>query len=147
MLGPLAVQGLNAFARAALWMAVERHERMTPQVRAGLLAPYDSWGHRLAIQRFVDDIPLGPRHPSYATLLAIEQGLPSLAGRPWQFIWGMRDWCFTPAFLQRFLDFFPQAEVHRLADAGHYVVEDAYEQIGPLVEQFLTQHPHAIRSR
>ena len=144
VLGPLAVQGLNAFARAALWMAVERPERMTPQVRAGLLAPYDSWGHRLAIQRFVDDIPLGPRHPSYATLLAIEQGLPTLAGRPWQFIWGMRDWCFTPAFLQRFLDFFPQAEVHRLAEAGHYVVEDAYEQIGPLVEQFLAQHPHAI---
>jgi haloalkane dehalogenase len=141
VLGPLAVQGLNAFALAALWMAVERPERMTPQVRAGLLAPYDSWGHRLAIQRFVDDIPLVPGHPSYAALLAIEQGLPSLAGRPWQFIWGMRDWCFTPAFLQRFLDFFPQAQVHRLAEAGHYVVEDAYEQIGPLVEQFLTQHP------
>ena len=147
ILGPLAVQGLNAFARAALWMAVERHERMTPQVRAGLLAPYDSWGHRQAIQRFVDDIPLGPRHPSYGTLMAIERGLPSLAGRPWQFIWGMRDWCFTPAFLQRFLDFFPQAQVHRLAEAGHYVVEDAYEQIGPLVEQFLTGHPLALPSR
>ncbi len=151
ILGPLAVQGLNAFARAALWMAVERHERMTPQVRAGLLAPYDSWAHRQAIQCFVDDIPLSPRHPSYAKLLEIEQGLPSLAGRPWQFIWGMRDWCFTPAFFDRFLDFFPQAQVHRLADAGHYVVEDAYEQVGPLIEQFLAAHPLrtpcSIRSR
>ena len=27
----------------------------------------------------------------------------------------MRDWCFTPKFLDRFGDFFPQAEVHRLA--------------------------------
>ena len=53
----------------------------------------------------------------------------------------MRDWCFTPAFLDRFLEFFPQADVHRLADAGHYVVEDAYERIGPLVEQFLAAHP------
>ena len=41
----------------------------------------------------------------------------------------------------RFLQFFPQAEVHRLADAGHYVVEDAYERIGPLVEHFLDAHP------
>jgi len=52
-------------------------------------------------------------------------------------IWGMRDWCFTPKFLERFLEFFPAAEVHRLADAGHWVVEDAHERIIPLVEKFL----------
>jgi haloalkane dehalogenase len=50
----------------------------------------------------------------------------------------MRDWCFTPAFLDRFLDFFPHAEVHRIEDAGHWVVEDAHERIAPLVEQFVT---------
>jgi len=141
LLGPLAVRGLNAFARAALSMAVAHHERMTPPVRAGLLAPYDSWQHRVAIQSFVDDIPIDPSHPSYETLLAIEQGLPSLADRPWQFIWGMRDWCFTPAFLQQFSEFFPQARIDRLDDAGHYVVEDAYERIGPLVEEFVLAHP------
>jgi haloalkane dehalogenase len=32
---------------------------------------------------------------------------------------------------------FPQAEVHRLDDAGHYVVEDAHERIVPLVARFL----------
>lgn len=114
---------------------------MTPEVRAGLLAPYDSWGNRRAIERFVADIPLSPSDTSYQTLLEIEQALPSLANRPWQFIWGLKDWCFTPAFLERFLYFFPQAEVHRLADAGHYIVEDAYERIGPLVEHFLDVHP------
>ena len=51
-------------------------------------------------------------------------------------IWGMRDWCFTPAFLDRFLEFFPRAAVHRLADAGHYVVEDAHEEIIPILEDF-----------
>ena len=51
----------------------------------------------------------------------------------------MKDWCFTPAFLERFLDFFPDAEVHRLEDAGHYVVEDAHERIVPLLEAFLTK--------
>jgi haloalkane dehalogenase len=52
----------------------------------------------------------------------------------------MRDWCFTPAFLGRFLEFFRNAEVHRLADAGHWVVEDAHEQIVPLVEEFMSRH-------
>jgi haloalkane dehalogenase len=141
LLGSLAVRGLNAFARAALWMAVEKRERMTPAVRQGLLAPYDRWANRQAIHRFVLDIPLSPRHSSYAALEGIEQRLPRLAGRPVQLIWGMRDWCFTPHFLERFQVFFPHAEVNELAGAGHYVMEDAYEQVVPLVREFLTRHP------
>jgi len=141
LLGPLAVQGGNAFARAALTMAVEHHERMTPEVRAGLLAPYDSWAHRRAIQRFVEDIPISPSHPSHPALMELENGLPRLAARPWMFIWGMRDWCFTPAILEQFLSFVPRAEVHRLADAGHYVIEDAHERIVPLVDDFCRRHP------
>jgi len=141
VLGPLAVRGGNAFARAALHMAMQHPERLTPEIRAGILAPYGNWHDRVAIQRFVEDIPLAPSHPSYETLSAIERGLPSLADRPVQLIWGMRDWCFTPWFLERFEQVFPQAEVHRLADAGHWVVEDAHEQIVPLVTQFLAKHP------
>jgi haloalkane dehalogenase len=141
VLGALAVRGLNAFARAALWMASAHRERLSPEVRSGLLSPYDSWAHRQAIHRFVLDIPLSPRHPSYAKLESIEARLASLRRYPWLFIWGMRDWCFTPDFLERFLQVFPDAEVHRLADAGHYVIEDAYERIVPLVDKFLTAHP------
>ena len=140
VLGRLAVQGLNLFARSALRMAVGKPERMTPAVRAGLLAPYDSWAHRTAIDRFVADIPLSARHPSYATLARIETGLAQFENHPICLIWGMRDWCFTPRFLDRFVEFFPRAEVHRLADAGHYVVEDAYERIIPIVDRFVREH-------
>ena len=68
LLGRLAVQGLNFFARAALRMAVHRRERITAAGRAGLLAPYDGWRHRTAIHQFVADIPLSHHHPSYGTL-------------------------------------------------------------------------------
>ncbi len=135
--GPLVVQGLNLFARGALRSTVCKPDRITPAVRAGYLAPYDSWRHRAAILRFVLDIPLHPGHPSYETLCRIEAGLAQFRRQPVCLIWGMQDWCFTPQFLDRFLDFLPQAEVHRLADAGHYVVEDAYEQIVPLLADFL----------
>jgi len=138
--GPLAVQGLNLFARAALHMTVTKHERMTRAVKAGYLAPYDSWKNREAILRFVLDIPLNPAHPSYQTLVDIEQGLGQFRQHPVCLIWGMRDWCFSPKFLDRFLEFLPQAEAHRLADAGHYVVEDAHERIVPLIEAFLEKH-------
>jgi cis-3-alkyl-4-acyloxetan-2-one decarboxylase len=144
LLGPLAVRGCNAFAQAAITMATARPGSIAGPVKAGLLAPYDSWAHRIAIQRFVEDIPLEPEHPSYATLAEIEAGLSRLADRPVSLIWGMRDWCFTPYFLERFCRIFPAAEVHRLADAGHYVVEDAIDQIVPLVERFLATHPLAV---
>ena len=95
---------VNLFARAALRMATVKPECLTLPVRAGLLHPYDSWAHRVAVHQFVQDIPLSPRDRSYATLASIEIGLPRLADRPWMFVWGMRDWCFTPAMLARFAD-------------------------------------------
>jgi pimeloyl-ACP methyl ester carboxylesterase len=140
VVGRLAVQGLNAFARAAALMAVADRGRLSPAARAGLLAPYDTWSNRQAIWRFVADIPMAPAHPSYETLHAIERQLPSLADRPWSLIWGMRDWCFTPDFLERFRTLVPGAEVHRLADVGHWVVEEAADEVNAIVERFMAAH-------
>lgn len=137
VLGNAAMRGLNLFARAAVTMATEKPERMTPEVKAGLLAPYDNWANRVAIARFVQDIPLSTKHPTYATLKHIEQHLPDLENKPIQMIWGAKDWCFTTECLQRFQTYWPQAESHVFADCGHYVVEDAHERIVPLVESFL----------
>lgn len=140
LFGRLAVQGLNLFGRAALRMAVAKRQRMTPQVRKGLLAPYDSWAHRHAVFRFVKDIPGSRKHPTFQVLSDLEKQLPSLAGRPMMLAWGMRDWCFRPECLDKFLEVFSEAEIHRFDDAGHYVVEDSHEQILPLVRDFLHRH-------
>ena len=140
-LGRLAVQGLNLFARSALIMAVHRRSRLSRAARAGLLAPYDSWRHRTAVYQFVRDIPLRPSHPSYRALAEIEAGLGSLGKLPTLLIWGMRDWCFTPHFLEKFRDIFPAAEVVRLDDAGHYVVEEAADPIIAHLRTFLSQAP------
>jgi haloalkane dehalogenase len=144
--GPIGVRGFNLFARAALSMAVTRHERMTPAVKAGYLAPYGSWADRVAILRFVQDIPLAPNHPSYGDLVTLEEALPTLKAKPILFIWGEQDWCFTPAFLDEFLERFPAAEALRLPNAGHYVFEDAPEQIVPRVREFLSAHAIARHS-
>jgi haloalkane dehalogenase len=141
ILGTFAVRGLNAFARGALTMAVERPDRMTADVRAGLLAPYDNWANRVAVDQFVRDIPFSHRHPTWQVLERIEAGLTSLADRPIQLIWGMKDWCFRPECLARFQQHWPQAEAQPLGHCGHYVVEDAYERIIPLVADFLQRHP------
>ncbi len=139
--GALAVRGFNAFAVAATVMALERHERMTPSVRRGYLAPYDSFAHRIATLRFVQDIPLSPRHPSYAELERIEKSLPGFEKLPTCLIWGGLDWCFTPEHLARFQEVWPQAEVHLDERAGHYVFEDARERSLRWIERFLARNP------
>lgn len=139
ILGTPAVRGLNAFARAALTMAVEKHDRMTPDIRAGLLAPYDNWYNRVAIDRFVRDIPYSPHHPTWSVLMEIENGLASLATMPTCLMWGMRDWCFRPECLDRLVSHWPNAAAHRFDDCGHYVVEDAHERIIPILQKFLAR--------
>ena len=140
-LGALGVRGLNLFSRAALRMAVEKPERMTPAVCAGYLAPYDSWSHRIAVHRFVQDIPLRPSHPSYARLVRVEEGLAQFRNRPMLLPWGERDWCFTPEFRKEFEARFPQAESFPLEDVGHYLFEDAPERVIPRMRAFLAAHP------
>ena len=121
-----------------------------PEVAGGYLAPYDSWGNRAAVYAFVCDIPSPyPRgrlstnestsRRNASTLLAeIERKLPMFANRPTCLIWGMQDWCFRPDCLERFIEAWPAADVHRLADVGHWVVEDAPQEALAIVDRFLT---------
>ena len=138
--GTLAVRGLNGFAGAAIYRAVEKHDRMTPAVKAGYLDPYGNWHDRIATLRFVEDIPLDANHPSWAELSQIEENLTLLKQKPVSLFWGDRDWCFTPNFRKRFEREFPAAEVHAWDDCGHYVVEDAHERILPMLGTFLDHH-------
>jgi haloalkane dehalogenase len=78
------------------------------------------------------------RNTATGQLLAdIERRLPVFSDRPISLIWGLRDWCFRPDCLERFVEAWPQAEVHRLADVGHWVVEDAPDESLAIIERFL----------
>lgn len=140
-LGALVVRRLNLFALLALSVACRRRERITSDVREGYLAPYDSYANRIAILRFVQDIPVDPRHRSFGALQTIEAGLAGLRDRPMLVVWGGKDPVFTEPFLAGWKERFPQAAVKRVEDAGHYVVEDAYERIIPWVREFLSGRP------
>jgi haloalkane dehalogenase len=126
-LGAVGVRGFNGFAGAAVFMASERG--LSPEAKQGLLFPYGSWADRIATLRFVEDIPMEANHPTRATLQGVADGLASLTGKPMHLVWGMKDWCFTPAFLDEWAGRFPAATVTRLPDVGHYVMEDAPEAV------------------
>lgn len=138
LLGGLLVRGLNGFAGPARYMAVRR--RLPRAVAEAYLAPYNSWRNRVAIHRFVQDIPLTVDHPSYPTLLAVEEGLAGLraVGVPMLLLWGGKDFCFTRSFYRQWLERFPEAVGHFFPNAGHYVLEDEIERILPLVSDFFS---------
>jgi haloalkane dehalogenase len=129
VVGNLGIRGLNLFARAALTMALSRLPALSPEVADGLLAPYKNWHDRIAIARFVQDIPRRKTQATWRQLANIEQSLKLFANRPVRLVWGMRDWCFRPECLERFEQHFPQAKTLRLADVGHYVMEEAADEV------------------
>jgi len=134
--GEWLVRGLNGFAGPASWMSTVH--RLPSEVKRGFLFPYDSWANRIAVHRFVQDIPMAPNHPTRTVLDAVEAKLPLLANREKLILWGGRDFCFNDYFLARWRSIFPLASVQRYAEAGHYLLEDAGEDtIGRINRFFL----------
>nr|WP_320011621.1 alpha/beta fold hydrolase [uncultured Desulfobulbus sp.] len=138
-LGEFLVRGLNGFAGAAIVMAVKK--RMSRSVARSFLAPYNNWHNRIAVHRFVKDIPMHPSHPSWSTLTQIEENLVKLRHHPMLLCWGGGDFCFHDWFYKQWQARFPGAEAHYFQDAGHYLLEDGFEQIAPRIEAFLASLP------
>ncbi|MFO0807662.1 MAG: alpha/beta fold hydrolase [Gemmataceae bacterium] len=137
-LGSLLIRGANAFCRGAARWCVTRRP-MPPEVRRMYLAPYDSWANRIAVLRFVQTIPLKPTDPGYDIVTETQDGLARLSCKPILICWGARDFVFDDHFLAEWQRRFPTAEVHRYADAGHYILEDAADEVATAVENFLSQ--------
>lgn len=138
---PVPVRAWNAFSRGANRLCSTRPGGLTPLEKRAYLAPYDSWKHRIAVQRFVEDIPLRSGDRSFDVVDRVSRELGQFAKVPVLICWGRRDFVFDDAFLGEWTRRLPHAEVHAFADAGHYVLEDAHERILPLVGDFLARHP------
>ena len=136
-LGAAMVWGLNAFAVGATYMAVRRP--LPAAVRRAYTAPYARRADRIATLRFVQDIPMKPEDPGFDLVTRTEAGLAGLADRPAAIFWGAKDFVFDDEFLARWRVLWPHASVTRFPDAGHYVLEDAFDEILPAVRRFLEE--------
>lgn len=133
-LGETLIRGLNAFAWPATYMAVQTP--LSKSVRQGYLYPYRTWHDRIAIARFVQDIPMSKNHPTHRHLENTEKQLHQLQS-PVLVVWGRQDFCFNDHFLERWREHFPQARVKVFEHAGHYVLEDARVEACGEISTFL----------
>jgi acyl-CoA synthetase (AMP-forming)/AMP-acid ligase II/pimeloyl-ACP methyl ester carboxylesterase len=116
-------------------------QAMPEEVKRGYLRPYQTRAGRRAIWGFVQDIPFSPSHPTAPLMDDMVARLPALADTPVKIIWGMKDPCFHPGILRQVAARFPQADVVRVPDASHLVLEDAPGQSIAAVREFLGPAP------
>lgn len=134
-LGEFLIRRLNLFCLAATHMTTKN--KLDHRIAQAMFMPYDNYEDRVAVNRFVQDIPMKPEDTSYELLLEIEHGLWMLRENPVCIVWGMCDWVFTPVFLRKWMMYYPQADVLQLPDAGHYLLEDDYEEARDFIKNFL----------
>ncbi|QSH41273.1 alpha/beta fold hydrolase [Lentisphaerota bacterium ZTH] len=112
-------------------------KKMPPEIKKAYKLPYQSFDDRIALLRFVQDIPLDPEHISYEVLLEIEHGLWMFREMPVCIIWGMRDWLYSRRYLMRWKLYYPQAEVLELDNAGQYLLEDEGQEAIKFIRHFI----------
>jgi pimeloyl-ACP methyl ester carboxylesterase len=137
-IGAFLIYKLNAFSRTAARICCKRNP-MPREIREAYISPYEE--NSIATLRFVQDIPLKSGDRSFDTVTEIQEKLSLFRKVPVLVCWGEKDFVFDKHFLKEWIRIFPQAEVHRFPDCGHYVLEDATEEIADLVQDFLANHP------
>jgi pimeloyl-ACP methyl ester carboxylesterase len=139
-LGAWLIVNRNAFCRAAAKWCVTR-KPLSADVRAMYLKPYDTPEHRVAVLKFVQTIPLKKTDAGHDIVSATAAALGKFANTPTLLLWGLRDFVFDRQFLAEWQRYFPHAETHAWPDCGHYLLEDATEEVIMRVREFLARHP------
>ena len=136
-LGEFLAWDFNLFAWGTAVFGVKN--KLSPATRQGFLAPYQKAADRLAVAKFVEDIPLDSRHPSFAFLNQADQNLPELLDqKPLSLVWGLADFVFNRSVCLDWRERFPQAPFLALPEAGHYLMEDEPEPVRAFVRKFIS---------
>jgi haloalkane dehalogenase len=135
-IGAVLVRGFNAFSSIASRVCVRR-KPLPAAVRLAYVAPYNSWANRIATLRFVQDIPLRPGDRAYDIVTEVQENVGEFKDTPTLVCWGLQDFVFDEHFLALWERDFPHAEVHRFEDCGHYILEDAPDEVIDLVTEFM----------
>ena len=143
-LGEWLICKLNAFLLGTLFIGV-KSRKLSRAEKAGYKAPYKTSQERLAIHRFVEDIPVSSADPSWETLLKVENDLGNLKHLPLLLLWGEKDPVFNTDFRDHWQHLWPEAQVHNWPNAGHLLLDEFPEKILPIIRQF--RNRNRVRGR
>jgi haloalkane dehalogenase len=110
----------NVSPRALLPLIYADRSRLTPAIHRQYTAPFPRPADRHGMFAFARLMAGGARE-----LGALWERRAVLADKPALLIWGMKDVAFPPKYLARWRELLPQAQVLEVAEAGHFVQEEA----------------------
>jgi pimeloyl-ACP methyl ester carboxylesterase len=145
-IGEFLVLRFNAFSGIAARVAFKKP--VSKEIRKAYTLPYDSPANRIATARFVQDIPLSENDPGFDILLQTAEHLHLLEDKPCLIAWGEKDFVFDKTFLKRWLEYYPDAQINRYPDCGHYILEDGGPALIDIIKNFIeiredSNHGHA----
>jgi haloalkane dehalogenase len=110
---------------------------LADDVMAAYDAPFPTPESKAGPLMFPEQVPTEPEHPNTAPLLAIREALKSWE-KPVLVLFGDSDPIFPPAVAERIAELIPGAlPAETIADAGHFVQEDAGEEVATRIVRFL----------
>ncbi len=131
-IGRTLIRRYNFFARVLLPLAFEDKDEPSAIAHSHYLRPLKKPEDRKGCMAFPKQIIA-----SSAWLAEISSRLSVLEGKPKLFVWGMKDMAFRDKELKRWERIFPEARSLRLPAAGHFVPEEASDDLASVVTSFL----------
>jgi haloalkane dehalogenase len=122
-IGRRMILGRNFFVEKIVPGGVRR-KKLSDEVMAAYRGPFPTSESRIPAWVFPREILR-----SRPFLAEVERGLPSLSDRPALIVWPTKDVAFKDAERRRWEQVFPNHKTVTLEGAGHYIPEDAPEEI------------------
>jgi len=111
---------------------------LTDDVVAAYDAPFSAAEAKTGVLMFPEQVPTEPNHPSARTMLEVREKLRSW-DRPALVFFGDSDPIFSPRVAERLAELIPGAELQEpIAGAGHFLQEDAGEEVGRRIAAWLS---------
>jgi haloalkane dehalogenase len=126
-LGKLGIRHFNAFVNMMIPMGCKRRKLGRVEMQA-YRGPFPTWEERQRTWIFPREI-----RGSSAFLAEAHAGLAALANKPTLIVWGDADIAFKAKERERFEASFPNHRTVPLPGAGHYIQEDAPEEIAAAI--------------
>ena len=130
--GWFLIRRFNFFARTIMRQAFGDKSKLTKPIHRHYLKPLENPDEWKGCWVFPDQI-IG----STEWLNELWSRRDLLTDKQVLIAWGMKDIAFREKELNRWIELFPDAQIHRLEGVGHYVQEESPEELGSAVEEFL----------
>jgi haloalkane dehalogenase len=130
--GRFLIRHFNFFANSFMRVAFGDKSKLTQHA-------HDHYRNALPTRQSRKGSWVFPRRIVHSTpwLRGIWEKMPALKDKPTRFVWGMKDVAFREQELRRWQQALPNSIALHLPTAGHFVSEEAPDQVNEVMEQFL----------